>query len=158
MILAISHRLSLKIDLSEQFSKYLSTVSMSLRVGYWGIYTINIAQYAIYYLHIHLISNPIQSRNFIILLLCLFPKISHPLHSEPGTPLLLLGTASFSRSYQRWLIRQSLLISDQLLCPWLFSSLLCSPAKQQYLKQIIPGFIGIKMLFSLQIFTTNIKK
>ena len=42
MILAISHRLSLKIDLSEQFSKYLSAVWMSLRVGYWGIYTINI--------------------------------------------------------------------------------------------------------------------
>ena len=38
------------------------------------------------------------NRSFIILLICLFPKISRPLHSGPGTPLLMVLKTSASRS------------------------------------------------------------
>ena len=48
IILARSHRLLLKIDLSEGVSKYSCIVSMPPRVGYWGTYTI----YIIWYIYI----------------------------------------------------------------------------------------------------------
>ena len=70
--------------------------------------------------------------------------------------LLLPGTVSFSTSYQRWLIRQWLLISNPWFC--LVSSLISTPIKQPYSKVgncRMYRCIGIKMLFSLQIFTKN---
>ena len=50
-MLARSHILLLKIDLSERISKYAQVVSIPPRVGYWGTYTICTVYYTIYYLH-----------------------------------------------------------------------------------------------------------
>ena len=50
-MLARSHILLLKIDLSERISKYAQVVSIPPRVGYWGTYTIYTVYYTIYYLH-----------------------------------------------------------------------------------------------------------
>ena len=44
-MLARSHRLLLKIDLSERISKYSRIVSIPARVGYWGTYTMYIYIY-----------------------------------------------------------------------------------------------------------------
>ena len=62
--------------------------------------------------------------------------------------LLLPGTVNFSTSYQRWLFRQWLLIGALCLC--LVPSLIFRPTLI-----LVPEYIGMKMLFSLQIFTRN---
>ena len=66
--------------------------------------------------------------------------------------LLLPGNVSLYTSYQRWLIRQRLLISTLLptfasSCPWY-----AAPPNSYVQKLIIPGCTGIKRLFSLQFF------
>ena len=55
---------------------------------------------------------------------------------KPEFKLRLPGNVSFSTWYQRWLIRQRLLISNPLPPPrpCFFPSLICSPTKQPYPK------------------------
>ena len=55
--------------------------------------------------------------------------------------------------YQRWFIRQWLLISAPCLC--LVPSLIFSPIKQSIQKYVIPECIGMEILFSHQVFTRN---
>ena len=73
-----------------------------------------------------------------------------------AVPLNYYCTINFSTLYQRWLIRQWLLISA--LCLFLVPSLIFRPTKQPYWKVVdsrMYRYIGMKMLLSLQIFTRN---
>ena len=79
-------------------------------------------------------------------------------HEKLKYKLLLPGTVSFFTSYQRWVIRQRFLIGAPLPAsasspPWYVA-----PPNSHIQKQIIPGCIGIEMLFSFQSFSRNIKK
>ena len=79
-MLARSHRMLLKIDLSERVSKFPRIVYMPRRVGYWGTYTAYKCSILYITCILCLFLVPWKyaiNRNGIILLQWLFLKLSH---------------------------------------------------------------------------------
>ena len=97
-MLARSHRLLLKINLSEWVSKHSRIVSIPPRVGHWGTYTVHIYS-KVHYILLTLLrkrkmlwkcychGNTLLTEIISFYYYAFFQKFCTPLHSESGTPL-----------------------------------------------------------------------